>query len=60
MTADLDFGKINVTLTFFGDVNITSGFSIGKYSFFAFKIMTIAILLQKILIFKMAADLDLG
>ena len=48
MAADLDPGKINVTLTFFGIENITSGFIIVKYLFFAFKIMTLALLFQKI------------
>ena len=37
MAADLDIEKKNnVTLTFFGNENITSGFSIVKYSFFVF------------------------
>ena len=43
MAVDLDFGKINVTLKFFGNENITSGFIIVKYSFIAFKIMTLAL-----------------
>ena len=47
MAADLDLGKINVNFTFFGNENITSGCSIVKYSFFAFKIMIIDSLLQK-------------
>ena len=60
MAADLDLGKINVTLTCLGFENITSGFSNGKYLYFAFYIMTIAIRNRDVLTFKMTADLDLG
>ena len=60
MTADLELGKINVTLTCLGFENITSWFSNVKYLYFAFEIMTIALKNTEVLIFKMAADLDFG